>query len=296
MLVGHIHSTGGDVTLFSPHADPRRRTAMPTIDVTGVNITMTAGTAGGVGGIGTARGDRRDRHRPRRLPRDQGRHRSCCRAFDTAANNTQTKGIYLDELVGDMRIHTVQTDGRRGRPHDRQRLAAHRQRLDRRRRRTTATRRRPRSVDRHRRERRQHRLARRQRSRDRLLARLQRAVHEHQLRRVRRRRRGHGSGSAPPLTTTSRSRRRESIYLTEVDGYLRLVLAHAVIGDIRLTVRESADLDEDLYLIANGERALRREQHARAERRRPRRAAHASERPDLRRDRHGRRSASATTS
>ena len=25
---------------------------MPTIDVTGVNITMTAGTAGGIGGIG----------------------------------------------------------------------------------------------------------------------------------------------------------------------------------------------------------------------------------------------------
>jgi hypothetical protein len=42
MLVGHIHSTNGDVELHSPmrimHADGR-----PTIDVTGINITMFAG-------------------------------------------------------------------------------------------------------------------------------------------------------------------------------------------------------------------------------------------------------------
>ncbi len=43
-----------------------------------------------------------------------------------------------------------------------------------------------------------------------------------------------------------------SIYLTEVDAYLRLLFAHAVDGDIRITVRDSADLDEDLYLIEDG--------------------------------------------
>ena len=40
----------------------------------------------------------------------------------------------------------------------------------------------------------------------------------------------------------------ESIYLTEVDAHLRLVFAHAVNGDIRITVRESSQHDEDLYL------------------------------------------------
>jgi len=44
----------------------------------------------------------------------------------------------------------------------------------------------------------------------------------------------------------------QHIYLTETDAYLRLVLAHAVNGEIRITVRESADLDEDLFLIENG--------------------------------------------
>ncbi len=51
LLAGHINSTDDDVTLFSPvrivDADSR-----PTIDVSGENITMTAGTLGGLGGIG----------------------------------------------------------------------------------------------------------------------------------------------------------------------------------------------------------------------------------------------------
>ena len=42
------------------------------------------------------------------------------------------------------------------------------------------------------------------------------------------------------------------IYLTETDGYLRLVLAHALTGDIRITVRETGAIDEDLFLIRNG--------------------------------------------
>ena len=49
-----------------------------------------------------------------------------------------------------------------------------------------------------------------------------------------------------------------SIYLTETDATLRLVLAHASTGDIRLTVRETsaattADTDEDLHLLAAGD-------------------------------------------
>ncbi|GAB3043216.1 hypothetical protein GCM10027052_26710 [Parafrigoribacterium mesophilum] len=42
------------------------------------------------------------------------------------------------------------------------------------------------------------------------------------------------------------------IYLTETDEYLRLVLAHALSGDIRITVRESGAIDEDLFLVRDG--------------------------------------------
>ncbi|MEL6550929.1 MAG: hypothetical protein AAFQ54_11870 [Pseudomonadota bacterium] len=42
------------------------------------------------------------------------------------------------------------------------------------------------------------------------------------------------------------------IYVEEVDGYLRLLLAHSYLGDINLVVRESADLDENLILVESG--------------------------------------------
>src|SRR5690606_17427549 len=44
----------------------------------------------------------------------------------------------------------------------------------------------------------------------------------------------------------------QDIYLTETDGNLRLVLAHTFAGDIRLTVRESSDLDEHFQLLHSG--------------------------------------------
>ncbi len=42
------------------------------------------------------------------------------------------------------------------------------------------------------------------------------------------------------------------IYVTETSGYLRLVLAHALTGNIRITVHETGALNEDLFLIRNG--------------------------------------------
>src|SRR6266566_3993925 len=53
LRVGWINSTASDVTLFSPHAIVDAD-GQPTIDMTGMNITMTAGAAGGQGGVGTA--------------------------------------------------------------------------------------------------------------------------------------------------------------------------------------------------------------------------------------------------
>jgi hypothetical protein len=45
----------------------------------------------------------------------------------------------------------------------------------------------------------------------------------------------------------------DNIYLRETDGALRLALAHTYYGDIWLTVRDTSDLDEHLYLINDGE-------------------------------------------
>ena len=45
----------------------------------------------------------------------------------------------------------------------------------------------------------------------------------------------------------------DNIYLRETDGALRLALAHTYYGDIRLTVRDTSDLDENLYLVNDGE-------------------------------------------
>ena len=79
----------------------------------GRNITMTAGDNGlgqpgsqsGTGGIG--------------LPGNfleidvdaNGGPLGVLRAFDTAADDDKTSGIYLDEVAGDMKVHTVHTAG-----------------------------------------------------------------------------------------------------------------------------------------------------------------------------------------
>jgi hypothetical protein len=51
------------------------------------------------------------------------------------------------------------------------------------------------------------------------------------------------------------------IYVTETDEDLRLLLAHAVTGAIRLTVRETDELDEHFRLIHSGHGAVRGKQH-----------------------------------
>ncbi|HEX5591393.1 MAG TPA: Calx-beta domain-containing protein [Candidatus Limnocylindrales bacterium] len=122
MPVGHVESTGDDVTLTSPKRIVDSD-AQVTIDVAGANITMTAGTAGDVGGIGL----------PAFVAAAGGAVIASCmllicggfleintrrsgstgvlRAFDTAADDTKTLGIYLDEIVGDLPVHTAWTAG-----------------------------------------------------------------------------------------------------------------------------------------------------------------------------------------
>jgi hypothetical protein len=101
MLVGHIHSTGGDVTLFAPirilDAD-----GQPTIDVTGDDITMTAGTDGGQGGVGTPTDFLE-------INVDRNTATGVLTVTDTAGNSTL--GVFLSDLLGRMRVDLVHTEG-----------------------------------------------------------------------------------------------------------------------------------------------------------------------------------------
>jgi hypothetical protein len=248
MLVGHIHSTNGDVELHSPmrilDADSR-----PTIDVTGVDITMYAGEDGGIGGIG--------------LPTDwleintavligsgdwTGVADGVLKAYDVDADDAQTAGIFLDELTGDMPLWEIYTAGSTSTATGNAGL----------------------------------------RTVDGSVLNAKTNADEDNIRADSVDIDANGgsiglqskdvmvdSGRAPPFGCTYLDcgnnpvtgasdpalaaagddvglEATGGIYYTETDSYLRLVLAHSLGGDIRLTVRETADLDEDLYLIHSG--------------------------------------------
>jgi hypothetical protein len=99
MLVGHIHSTAGDVTLTSPirilDADDQ-----PTIDVTGVDITMTVGTDGGQGGVGETNDF---------LEINVNRNNGVGVLTVTDTAGTSTFGVFLEDLLGNMRVDLVHT-------------------------------------------------------------------------------------------------------------------------------------------------------------------------------------------
>ena len=276
MLVGSIISTQGDVTLHSPvrilDADGR-----PTIDVAGHNITMYAGEAGGLGGIGepvadlvsvTLRGGFLEVDTALGVPAGSWTNPSqgVLKAYDTTNDSStlaspSSEGIYLDEIVGDMPVWEIFTRGNgllttgnvslrtatsgsvlnaKGNDEDNVRgqsvdidanggtigLATRDLNIDSARAPpfgctyvncgdvpTTGTPSTPNGTN------------------------------------------WGGGTSDPALSTLGDDVSLESsggIYLTETDSYLRLALAHASGGDIRLTVRETADLDEDVYLVSNG--------------------------------------------
>ena len=97
------------------------------------------------------------------------------------------------------------------------------------------------------------------------------------------------SSSRLARPATSASRPAASIYVTETDGTLHLVLAEALTGDIRITVRETirhdavrVDLDEDLDLLARRRGPVRRERAHAHDPERPRSRALARLRPPAR--------------
>ncbi|MGH9204430.1 MAG: hypothetical protein ACRD2A_24645, partial [Vicinamibacterales bacterium] len=101
MLVGHIHSTGGDVTLTSPIRILDANTE-PTIDVTGDDITMTVGTLGGTSGVGLF-ADFLE------INVDRNTALGVLTITDTAGNSGQ--GVFVDDLLGRMRVDSVVTEG-----------------------------------------------------------------------------------------------------------------------------------------------------------------------------------------
>ena len=294
LRVGHIHATGSctgapcpaelpaDVRLDSPRRiidaeldsgvldtddDPTcvdaydvqwgydcSGTTKTSIDVSGRNITMTAGDNGlmeagsqsGTGGIG--------------LPTNfleinvdsAGGSLGVLRAFDTAADDDKTLGIYLDEVAGDMKVHTVWTEGDNSLTTGNVSLRSRAGSI----------------VD-----------ARNGGAGDAAADVLGQTIDID----------AHGGSigdtgggndleidslrsspfvctnlncadmpdgtSDPGLAATGDDVALEAqngIFLTETAEYLRLVLAHATTGNIRITVRESGATNEDLYLIKLG--------------------------------------------
>ncbi|MDH3308749.1 MAG: hypothetical protein OEO77_14700, partial [Acidimicrobiia bacterium] len=259
LLAGHIHSTLGDVELTSPQRilDANR---IPTIDVTGENITMTAGTLGDIGGIGLPGLPNPNSPNPADVDNlggflevnvDVNNNGGALTATDTDANDTQTKGIYLDELTGNLRINEIWTEGNavdlttgnvslrtvngsivdandddfwnvRGQTIDIDAnggsIGEVANDLD---------------ID-------SSRASSAPCTTDSCLGTAA----------------DHGYGDLDPGLEADNDdvalEASVSIYVAEIDGYLRLLLAHAATGDIRIKVRETSDLDEDLYLIEDG--------------------------------------------
>jgi hypothetical protein len=221
MLVGHIHSTAGDVTLISGRrildAD-----GLPTIDVTGVNITMTAGAVTPdtpnptLGGIGTPTDFLE-------INVDRNNGTGVLNAFDT--NAPSNGGIWISELVGDFKVDTVQSkadvslrtvdgsivDARNaGAGDDDANILARSVFLD------------------------------------------ANGVGAEHRRRWKRPGDRFGARAATASQGYVGLEAQERIHLTETAGALRLLLAHTYCGDIHITVRDSADSGENLELLHSG--------------------------------------------
>ena len=142
MYVGHIHSTQNDVVLFSPAAI-LDADGLPTVDVVGRNITMTAGD-NGVGGV-SGRGGVGTPANFLEINVAAGSY-GVLNVTDTAAatHGWDINAIYACEPPGHLRQRTVRhlrrlhhrADRRsqpRSRRHERRRVARHHERIDHRR-------------------------------------------------------------------------------------------------------------------------------------------------------------------
>ena len=260
-----LHATATS-TLNSPQrildADGR-----PTIDVTGINITMYAGEAGGIGGIGAADRLPRDQHLGARSARRPGRPPSdgVLKAYDTDGRRRTTAG-HLPRRAHRRHaaVRGLHRTATRALDH-RQRVAAHASAARSSTPRTTRppTTSGPDSVD-----------------IDANGGSIGLASNDLEVDSAARppfactnvncgeqlaRRHRPDRRRSPPPATTSPSRRPAASTSPRPTRYLRLAArARARRATSGITVRETgATLDEDLYLIKNGSAQLRRERHAR---------------------------------
>ena len=217
LRVGDIHSTADDVTLFSPRRIVDALSDFAA-DVTGRNITMTAGMnslgeAEGVGGIG-------ERSNFLEINVDAaGGPLGVLNAFDFAA--PVTDGVFLTETEGDMKIDSVTTNGDAS-------LVTRRGSL----------------VD-----------ARNAGAGDDLANILANTVDLKAVGGSIGDTSGNNDlemNSGWQHTSTIAAEATDSIYLTETAQAANVVLLEAYGGDIRFTVRESALTGEDLNLLLNG--------------------------------------------
>ena len=227
MLVGHVQSTGGDVTLSSARkildAD-----GLPSIDVTGENITLSSGVptsdtpSPSSGGIGEA-------NDYLEINTDRNNGSGVLNAFDNRAATPGHGGIFIDELTGDMELDTVHSIGDVGL------RTVGGSILD----------------------------ARNAGAGDAAANVLGRAVdldangQGSSIGQIKNELEIDSSRGSPALTLEQSGddvglEATDDIYLTETDGLLRLVLAHSYEGDIQLTVRDSTDTDEHLQLVDSG--------------------------------------------
>ena len=239
MRVERIKSTINDVLLYSParivDANDDASTAGNTVeaDVSGENITLVSGTGlvnppgtvdapGGfddglpTGGIGEA-GNFLE------IDTDlvAGASTGVLRAFDTTA--AASAGIFLDEVIGDMPVHSIETiadvslrttggsiiDARDDADAN---VLANSIDLD-------------------------------ANSTGGAVASIGSSANEFEI---------DSRSASVPATGDVSLEATTNIYLTENDADLQLVLAHTYTGDIRLTVRESTDLDENFVLRHSG--------------------------------------------
>ena len=220
MYVGHVHSTGGDVYLRTPRRvlDADGDT---TADVTGRNITAVVGTGGSQGGFGTTADfveidvDRNNSAAPGKLT-----------ITDTASANTD--GVFVTEIVtpaspgaNDLKVGKIQTNG------DASLVTENGSVVD------------------------ANAGGAGDASADVLADDVDVFADQGSI--------GSTAGtndldvdSSWTSTGDVGLRATDSVYVTETDSTLHLILAQTSTGDVRLTVRESADLDEDLDVIYAG--------------------------------------------
>ena len=229
LRVGQITSSYGDVLLYAPGRIVDAVAAADGADVAGASITMCAGSGLVLDGTiadptcaagGSSRGGIGQADNFLEIDVAAGSTTGVLRAFDTTA--TGGHGIYLSEVTGDLPLYETRSLG------DVSLNTVNGSILDRR----HAT---PGAAD-------DAEVYGNSVDLDANGGAIGSATNDVEI----------DSGRGAPATSDVALEGGTGIYVAEVDATLRLVLAQALAGDVRVRVRDSADLDEHLVVVASG--------------------------------------------